>query len=239
MGRAKLRPRTKSTRVRSTRRRAFPCSTRTTRRPRVRFYSNQLRLQTEVHPNSRAIYYDYGSSGSSTAAYAATSTVREIWDGSPSGTGLAVYDYNGAGNRLAIATYPQPSFKLDHFEGTSGTYAGLDRFGSVVDQYWAGFSGIADVDRIHYAYDYVGNRTYRQIDPAIYPTENMDQAYTYDGLHRLLTSQVGKLSGTTITGTPASEEDWTLDGLGNWPGYVQKASGTVSLNQTRTASPAN
>lgn len=37
MGRAKLRPRTKSTRVRSTRRRAFPCSTRTTRRPRVRF----------------------------------------------------------------------------------------------------------------------------------------------------------------------------------------------------------
>ncbi|HEV3304305.1 MAG TPA: RHS repeat-associated core domain-containing protein [Planctomycetaceae bacterium] len=135
--------------------------------------------------------------------------------------------------------YPQPSFKLDHFEGTSGTYAGLDRFGSVVDQYWAGFSGIADVDRIHYAYDYVGNRTYRQIDPTIYPTENMDQAYTYDGLHRLLTSQVGKLSGTTITGTPASEEDWTLDGLGNWPGYVQKASGNVSLNQTRTASPAN
>src|ERR1700730_13369276 len=146
MGRAKLRPRTKSTRVRSTRRRAFPCSTRTTRRPRVRFYSNQLRLPTEVHPNSRAIYYDYGSSGSSTAAYAATSTVREIWDGSPSGTGLAVYDYNGAGNRLAIATYPQPSFKLDHFEGTSGTYAGLDRFGRIVDQYWAGFSGVSDID---------------------------------------------------------------------------------------------
>jgi hypothetical protein len=30
-------------------------------------YSNQLRLQTDVHPNSRTIYYDYGSSGSSTA----------------------------------------------------------------------------------------------------------------------------------------------------------------------------
>jgi RHS repeat-associated protein len=30
-----------------------------------------------------------------------------------------------------------------------------------------------------------------------------------------------------------------LDGLGNWPGYVQKASGTATLNQTRTASPAN
>jgi RHS repeat-associated protein len=152
---------------------------------------------------------------------------------------LALYDYNGAGSRLAMATYPQPSFKLDHFEGTSGTYAGLDRFGRIVDQYWVGFGGVSNVDRIHYAYDYAGGRTYRQIDPAIYPTENLDQAYTYDALHRLLSSQVGTLSGTTISGTPASEEDWTLDGLGNWPGYVQKLSGTVTLNQTRTASPAN
>lgn len=202
-------------------------------------YCNQLRLLTEVHPNGRSIYYDYGPSSSSTAAYSSTSTVREIWDGSPSGTGLAVYDYNGAGSRLAIATYPQPSFKLDHFEGTSGTYAGLDRFGQIIDQYWAGFGGVSDVDRIHYAYDYDGDRMYRQIDPAIYPTENMDQAYTYDALNRLLTSQVGTLSGTTISGTPATQESWTLDGLGNWAGYVIQASGTVSLNQTRTPSVAN
>ena len=202
-------------------------------------YCNQLRLQTDVHPNGRTLYYDYGSSGSSTAAYNATSMIREIWDGSPSGTGLAIYDYNGAARRLAVATYPQPSFRLDHFEGTSGIYAGLDRFSRVVDQYWAGFGGTADVDRIHHAYDYAGNRTYRQIDPAIYPTENMDQGYTYDGLQRSLTSQTGTLSSTTISGTPVSEEDWTLDGIGNWPGYVQKAGGTVTLNQSQTASAAN
>jgi RHS repeat-associated protein len=202
-------------------------------------YSNQLRLQTDVHPNGRSIYYDYGSSSPSTAAYSATSTVREIWDGSPSGTGLAVYDYNGAGRRLAIATYPQPSFKLDHFEGISGTYAGLDRFGRTVDQYWSGFGGASDVDRFRYAYDFVGNRTYRQIDPAIYPTENMDQAYTYDGLQRLLTSSVGTLSGTTITGTPASQETWSLDGLGNWATYGQNTSGSAALAQSRTISPAN
>jgi hypothetical protein len=116
---------------------------------------------------------------------------------------------------------------------------GSDRRRRIVDQYWAGFSGTSDVDRIHYAYDYAGNQIYRQIDPAIYLTENMDQAYTYDGLNRLLTSQVGTLSGTTISGTPASEEDWTLDGLGNWSDYVQRTSGTVGLGQTRTASPAN
>jgi hypothetical protein len=189
-----------------------------------------------VYPNGRAIYHDYGSS---TAAYSATSTVREIWDGSPSGTGLALYDYNGAGHRLAISTYPQPSFKLDHFEGTSGNYAALDRFGRVIDQYWKGFGGTADVDRTHYAYDYAGRRTYRQIDTAIYATDNLDQAYTYDGLGRALTSQVGSLSGSTIGGTPASEEDWTLDGLMNWSNYVQKNSGTTVLNQSRTSSPAN
>jgi RHS repeat-associated protein len=202
-------------------------------------YSNQLRLQTEVHPNARSIYYDYGSSSSTTAAYNALSNVREIWDGSPSGTGLALYDYSGAASRLALATYPQPSFKLDHFEGTSGTYAGLDRFGRTIDQYWIGFGGTSDVDRIHYLCDYAGNRLYRQIDPAIYPAETKDQAYTYDGLYRLLTSQIGTLSGNTIGGTPTSEEDWTLDGLGNWAGYLTKASGTTTLSQSRTANPAN
>jgi RHS repeat-associated protein len=202
-------------------------------------YRNQLRLLTDVHPNGRSIYYDYGQLSSTTAAYSATSTVREIWDGSPSGTALAVYEYNGAGRRLSTATYPQPSFKLDHFEGTSGSYGGLDRFGRTVDQYWAGLSGTADVDRTHYAYDYANRRTYRQIDTTVYPTDNLDQAYTYDGLSRLLTSQVGSLSGTTISGTPASEEDWTLDGLGNWAGYIQKTTGTATLNQIRTASPAN
>jgi RHS repeat-associated protein len=206
-------------------------------------YSNQLRPLTDVHPNGRTIYYDYGPSSSSTAAYSATSTVREIWDGSPSGTGLAVYDYNGAGSRLAIATFPQPSFKLDHLIGSSGTYAGLDRFGRIIDQYWAGIpgSGVSDVDRIHYAYDYDGNRSYRQIDPVIYPTDNLDQAYTYDALSRLLTSQIGTLNTTTgtISGTPPTQEAWTLDGLGNWAGYVTQASGTPNLNQTRTASLAN
>jgi hypothetical protein len=89
-----------------------------------------------------------------------------------------------------------------------------------------------------HAYDYADDAIYRQIDPAIYPTENLDQAYTYDTLHRLATSQVGTLSGSTISGTPASQEAWSPDGLGNWANYITKASGTTNLNETRTASPA-
>ena len=143
------------------------------------------------------------------------------------------------GSRLAIATYPQPSFKLDHFEGTSGTYAGFGPLRphrrSVLGRVRRHVRCRSDPLRVRLRW-----RPHLSPDrPAIYPTDNMDQAYTYDGLHRLLTSQVGTLSGTTITGTPASEEDWTLDGLGNWPGYVQKTGGTTTLSQTRTASPAN
>ena len=42
-----------------------------------------------------------------------------------------------------------------------------------------------------------------------------------------------------ISGTPAIEEDWTLDALGNWPSYAHKTSGATDLNQTRTHDLAN
>ncbi len=199
-------------------------------------FSAQHRGQTIVYPNGRAIYYDFGTTGS---AYNALSKTRTIYDTSASGTALATYDWNGAGSRLAVATLPEPSLKLDLFQGTSGTYAGLDRFGRVIDQYWKGFGATADADRIHYAYDYAGSRTYRDIDSSIYATNDKDQTYTFDGLHRLGTVQQGTLSGTSVSGTPTIEEDWTLDPVGNWTNYITKAGGTTTLNQTRTANGAN
>ena len=44
---------------------------------------------------------------------------------------------------------------------------------------------------------------------------------------------------TGITGTPANQETWTLEGLGNWKQLVQKASGATTLDQTRTHTAAN
>ncbi len=199
-------------------------------------FSAQHRQQTTVYPSGRTVYYDYGTSG---AAYDRLSQVRTIYDTNSSGTALATYDYNGAGSRTALATLPQPSLKLDKFLGTSGTYAGRDRFGRTVDQYWKGFGSTSDADRVHYGYDYVSSRTYRDIDSAIYATNDQDQAFTYDGLHRLGTLQQGTLSGTTISGTPTNEEDWSLDGLGNWLGYLLKAAGTTTLIQSRTSNAAN
>jgi hypothetical protein len=157
-------------------------------------FSSQHRLQTVTYPNGRAVFYGYNAS-SANDPYYRLSKIREIRDTNATGQQFAVYDYNGALDRLAVSNLPQPSFKLDYFQGTSGTYAALDRFGRVIDQYWKGYGSTADVDRIHYAYDYAGNRIYRDIDAAIYPTNDLDQAYTYDGLHRLATSQQGTLSG--------------------------------------------
>jgi hypothetical protein len=68
------------------------------------------------------------------------------------------------------------------------------------------------------------------------PAVHQDEFYTYDGLHRLKTFQRGDLTGSPysgIAGTPAKEQDFTLDQLGNWPGLVEKAAGTTTLNQTR------
>jgi RHS repeat-associated protein len=53
----------------------------------------------------------------------------------------------------------------------------------------------------------------------------------------------GTLTGgppfTGISGTPAREQDWTLDKTGNWTGFLDKVSGTTDLNQSRTANKVN
>jgi len=44
---------------------------------------------------------------------------------------------------------------------------------------------------------------------------------------------------TAISGTPAAEEDFTFDPTGNWNKYVREASGSTTLDQTRTHNKAN
>ena len=138
---------------------------------------------------------------------------------------------------------PEPDIKLDLFGGTSGTYAGLDRFDRVIDQRWFDYGSSADVDRFKYGYDRASNRNWREntVSKNLSTPVYLDEFYTYDGLHRLKTMDRGELNGTKtgITGTPAREEDWTLDPLGNWSGYVQKTSGTTDLDQDRSVNKVN
>lgn len=199
-------------------------------------FTNQRRLQSVTYPNGRVIFHDYdvGAGGASSKL----SMIRKIRETNASGTELAIYDYLGSG-KMAVADLPQPDIKLDYFQGTSGTYAGWDRFGRIKDQYWDGYGMTTDVDRFKYEYDQAGSRTSRDIDSAIYASNDRDQAYTYDDLHRLKTCKDGTLSSGSIIGTPTKEEDWELDAQGNWEGYLTKTSGSTDLDQLRSMNAAN
>ena len=103
---------------------------------------------------------------------------------------------------------------------TSGTYAGFDRFGRVVDHRWYDYGASADRDRYQYGYDRASNRIYRDNLTA----SGKDEFYTYDGINRLTTFDRGDLNEgkTAISGTPVREEDWGLDMTGNWKDYPRR-----------------
>ena len=198
-------------------------------------FTNAHRHKDTTYPSGRVIFKDYGTAGEINDLLHRVKKLRET-DGS--GTVLVEYSHNGAGGMPVVVDFPQPDVKLDLFQGTSGTYAGLDRFGRKKDVYWDGYTG-SDVDRFKYSYNYDGSPKYRDIDSAIYATNTKDQAFTHDTLHRLTTYDKGTLSGSTISGTPATEQDWTLDDLGNWGTYVEKTAGSTTLNQSRTNNKVN
>jgi hypothetical protein len=115
-----------------------------------------------------------------------------------------------------------------------GDYAGFDR---VVDHLWYAYAVSADRDRYTYGYDRASNRLYRENTL----TTGQDELYGYEGVDRLIAFQRGDLNANKdgITGTAAREEDWSLDMTGNWPGYVQKTSGSTDLDQGRTHNAVN
>ncbi|MEZ6104397.1 MAG: RHS repeat-associated core domain-containing protein, partial [Pirellulaceae bacterium] len=125
------------------------------------------------------------------------------------------------------------------------SYAMWDRFGRTIDLLWVktaySSSSCPTTDLVHlqYGYDRASNRLYKLDLAAACESENLDEAYTYDDVNRLIGFDRGDYGTSGISGTPSEEADWTLDPLGNWSGYVEKASGSTTLNQSRTANKAN
>ena len=116
------------------------------------------------------------------------------------GNVLAEYTYVGLGT-MVIEDFQEPDVKLAYYGGSSGTYAGLDRFGRVVNQKWYDYGASATRDQYTYGYDRAGNRNYREnTGPAA-----KDEFYTYDGVYQLANFDRGNLNEgkTAISGTPA------------------------------------
>jgi len=202
--------------------------------------SDAFRSNGMAGPNGRTLSYSFGTSGGINDYLNRVSAINDTTSGT---TALASYMYLGLGTVVRI-TYPQPSVWLDLWGGTSGTFNGFDLFGRITDQRWQkSITGTpTDIDRYQYGYDLNSNRLYKaNVVGTAAVTAGLDEFYTYDPLNRLTEMQRGVLNSgkTGITGTPSVEQDWTLDPVGNWSGFVTKASGTTTLDQTRTASKVN
>ena len=154
------------------------------------------------------------------------------------------YEYNGA-NRLVSANYVASLVRRRMYNATTNTnYDAFDRWGRTVRQQWDKYvvtpASSTPIDQFNYTVDLAGNRVNRDIPSTLYATNNRDQKYTYDGLLRLATMDEGALSGSPMTiSSPTFEEDWTLDALGNWSGFVKKSDSTTTLNQTRQHNKVN
>jgi RHS repeat-associated protein len=161
-------------------------------------------------------------------------------------THLADYTYVGF-NRTAQVDFGQPGVKFTWIkqgsepDGDGGDqYTGWDRFGRAIDMRWIKNSSGSHLERIQHGYDRADNRLYRA-NMVASSSDKQDELYSYDGLYQLNDFQRGVLNGTRtgISGTAAAEEDFTYDPTGNWNEYVVRASGTQTLDQTRTHNKAN
>jgi len=193
------------------------------------------RLASVRYPNGRKVHFDY--SGTHDGNLNRLTAVKDDNGGSP-GNSLAEYTYLGAGTPV-IEDYVQPDVRLDYFGGTTGTYAGFDNFGRIVQQLWYDYGASANRDLFTYGYDRAGNRTFREHALA----SLKDEYYTYDTVNQLTVSQRGDLNvgKTAISGTPSREEVFTLDPTGNWTRYQRIFDGVIAniLDQTRTHNNAN
>ncbi len=180
--------------------------------------------------------------------------VSRVTDGA--GVVLAQYSYLGA-SAVVTVDYSQPTVKYNLATGSTVAtrYAGMDIFSRTATAYWQYYgSSPSDLVEINHTYDLVGNRTSREdvIAKAQTPAVDLDEVYTYDGLHRLYDLTRGLLSGGSIT-TPNFRQNWetqilidyfpSLDSVGNWLELRQDnagdGSGGWSLDQTRTHNEAN
>ena len=94
--------------------------------------ANTIRRTSCTYPNGKILAYGYGSSGGQNDKL---SRVEKLtWDS----TDAATYEYLGLG-QFVIQKYPEPSTDLAYTLATgsgSNPYAGLDRFGRIIELLW-------------------------------------------------------------------------------------------------------
>jgi hypothetical protein len=99
---------------------------------------------------------------------------------------------------MVIEDLEEPEVKLDYFGGTSGTYAGFDRFNRIIDQRWYDYGASEDRDRFKYGYDRAANRTWKEnvVSKNLGTPIYFDELYTY-----LCKGQAGSFFDSGVCGS--------------------------------------
>ena len=206
--------------------------------------ANMIRPTSLIYPNGRTLTYNYGTTdGIDDAA----SRVASLVDDNVSGTHLADYSFLGLGATVVVDfTEPGVKYTLVDLSGTNDPdtgdiYSGLDRFGRVKDCRWYNYGNSTDTARLKYGYDRASNRLWREDTVATSLSQNFDELYAYDGLHRLNDMQRGRLNaGHTSISSKTFAQAWTLDATSNWQGFQEAATGgSLTLDQSRTSNKVN
>jgi RHS repeat-associated protein len=168
-------------------------------------YDIQNRVETNSYPSGRTLNYTYDARNRLT-------TLNDTTANPP----ITTYTYDGA-DRVITRGYRN---------GTVTTYT-YDPDNQILSLEHS--NAVSRVAGFGYAYDNEGNTLYEEKRH----TPGDSQAYAYDALNRLVTFDVGTLSGNTIP-SPLIEKTWNLDPVGNWNNVVSNL-----VTETRTYGPAN
>jgi RHS repeat-associated protein len=207
---------------------------------------NHSRPLSMTYPNGRVLSYNYDDLTGLDDRISRLSSLSDV-----SGM-LEAYSYLGL-DTVVERAHPQNQVNLTYIqqEGVNpdggDQYAGLDRFGRVIDQLW----GAGTTDRFQYGYDRDGNRLFRDnlVNPAfgeLYHTSGVNDVFDSQGI-LVSTSFIDRLNrltdfsrGTLVTPSrdailsPSHSKMWTLDVLGNWSAVT-----TDSVTQNRTHNQQN
>jgi RHS repeat-associated protein/uncharacterized delta-60 repeat protein len=204
------------------------------------------RPTTMTYPNGRVVTSNYNGT-------TLDNTISRLTSLSDSSATLESYTYLGLGTLVSRA-HVQPG--LDQTYLTDGTqeagdqYAGLDRFGRVIDQDWIdrrdpnNGGDDADTERFKYGFDRGSNVLFKNnivssVNSELYSASDDTAAGSiYDKLGRLQGWQRGALTAAgsnngSLLDTVASAtrtQNWTLDALGNMGDTTGSATTGVTTN---------
>jgi RHS repeat-associated protein len=200
-------------------------------------YVNNSRLTSMTYPNGRQINYGY---------YGIDDTISRLSSVSDSSAVLEEDSYLGlatlVARSLALGASGQvgpttPAVMLSyigHPADGGDQYAGLDRFGRVIDQNWMDMVNNVAVSNVQYAYDPDSNKLYANnlVNSAF------SELYQYDGFNQLTYFARGVLSASTSSGTldtvadPSRSMTWSNSPLGD--SNQLQITDTTNGNSTQT-----